>query len=133
MPLTILLPLVVFGIAGIVLMIRLLHPTPPLLFDTVEEVQRLWDHRNHNAKARQTHINPDRTCALVETDAGVGLVWSFGVDPVTRLLSDPFEVSETPAGLRLETGDFTAPTIDIALTSDEDRAKWRALLGGTRT
>lgn len=113
MPLSILLPLVIFGITGIVVLVRALRPTPPLLFLSAQQAAQVWDHRNHPANAQKVHLIPDNTCALVETASGPGLLWSFGVDPVTRLLNKHYVCSETQHGISIQTHNFTAPKINI--------------------
>jgi len=132
MPLSILLPLVVFGILGAVLAIKWLRITPDLVLKTPEQVLELWQHFNPDADAEQVHLNAVRSHALVETAQGLGVVWAFGADPVTRLLDADWEVRETPQGVRLITHDFTAPTIDIPLPHDVQRKQWRVLLESLR-
>jgi hypothetical protein len=128
MPLSILLPLVVFGILGAVLLINWLRPTPPLVLETPEQVQALWDHFNHEAPAEKVHLNAGRSHALVETGAGIGVLWSFGADPVSRLLGRAYTVRDTGTGICILTGDFTAPSIDIPLPHEVQRKEWRVLL-----
>ncbi len=132
MPLSILLPLVVFGIIGAVLLIRWLRPTPLLVLESPEDTARLWDHFNPDQPAGHVQLNSTRSHALVETDAGLGVVWSFGADPVTRPLQRGFRVESTAAGVRIRTGDFTAPVIDIPLPHDVQRKEWRVLLESKR-
>ena len=130
MPLSILLPLVVFGIAGIVLLIRLMRPTPPLIFTDEGHARAIWDHRNHDAPSTEIILNSAKTHALIETASGPGLLWSFGVDPVTRLLDHPFDLKDIKTGLRIVTHDFTAPNIDIPLPEATSRRRWTAILEG---
>lgn len=132
MPLTVLLPLVVFGIGGIVVLIRLMRPTPVLAIDGEDSARRIWNHRNHETPAEKLLINPAHSHALIETGAGPGILWAFGADPVTRLLNHPFDCQETRHGLRIVTHDFTAPAIDIPLPQDL-RAGWLDLLKGLAT
>jgi len=132
LPLTILLPFVVFGIIGAVLLINRLRPTPDLLLDTPDIAAGLWLHFNPDLPALRVHLNSIHSHALVETAAGVGVVWSFGADPVTRLLKPDCQVRDTKAGVRLKTGDFTAPAIDIPLADPVQRKAWRVLLEGRK-
>lgn len=130
MPLTLLLPIVILGIAGIFLLIRALNPTPDLTFTDPAMAQALWDHQNPDAAAQAVHITPGGRHVLIETAAGAGLLWSFGADPVTRTFDTAPEVAETATGLTLTTHDFTAPRIAIPLADPASRAKWTAILTG---
>ncbi|NOX39505.1 MAG: hypothetical protein GXP05_03055 [Alphaproteobacteria bacterium] len=133
MPLQVLLPLVVIGITAIVLLIRAMRPTPPLTFATTDQAKAVWDHRNHDHEATRAHLNLAQTHALIETRQGIGLLWSFGVDPVTRHFRPPVACRQTTKGLRLVTHDFTAPIIDIPLTDRDIRTTWQQLLtAGTK-
>jgi hypothetical protein len=132
MPFSVLLPLVVFGILGAVLLIKWLRLTPDLVLETPEQVLDLWQHFNPEIPARTVHLNAARSHALVETAGGLGVVWSFGADPMTRLLGTRWEVKETTQGVRLITHDFTAPAIDIPLPHDVQRKQWRILLESLR-
>ncbi len=128
MPLEILLPLVVLGISGIVLLIRLLRPTPDLRFDDTEVATVMWNHRNHDAPAIATHLNMAGSHALIETAKGCGLLWSFGADPVSRLLDHPFDLVEAGLHVQINTHDFTAPVIDIGFSDAAEQAEWVELL-----
>ena len=127
MPLEILLPLVIAGIVGGVGLVWLLQPTPPLVFTAREQAAEIWNRRNPDAPARSVHLNPAGSHALVETATGPGILWSFGADPVNRLLTPDCDIRETNGGLRITTHDFTAPRIDIPLDSTE-RRHWLDLL-----
>jgi len=129
MPLSILLPLVVFGIAGIVALISLLRPSPPLRLSSPEQARRIWNHRNPDNPARALHLNARATHALVETDKCPGLLWVFGIDPVTRELGEHTDIHTTGKGLHLRLHDVTAPTLDIPLTPEE-LPLWQAILKG---
>ena len=128
MPLSVLLPLVVVGIALIWGLVRWLQPTPPLRIRDETEARAIWHHRNPETPAQTARINPGRSHALVETGAGPGLVWAMGADPVTRLIPPGTRCVETATGLRLKTGDFTAPVIDIPLPDPRERAQWAEIL-----
>lgn len=127
MPLEILLPMVVIGITGVVLLIRWLRPTPDFRLDNNDKVANIWNHRNVDVAAKTVHLNAARTHALIETAQGFGLVWVFGADPVTRLLDHPFEVAPSSTGLRIQTHDFTAPRIDVVLSGGEI-TRWGEIL-----
>jgi hypothetical protein len=126
-PLEILLPMVVIGITGVVLLIRWLRPTPDLKLSDARQVAEIWTRRNPDIAVGAVHINGAQSHALVETAQGVGLVWVFGADPVTRLLDHPFDLEKNASGLRIRTHDFTAPHIDLALNATEI-TRWSDIL-----
>lgn len=128
MPLNILLPVVIAGIAGITLLILLLRPTPRLIFATADEAIEAWNRRNPFHPATRAMVNPAGTHALIVTETKPGLLWSMGADPVTRLLDMPFKLTEHNKGLVVRTDDVTAPRIAIPLHDAELRRNWRALL-----
>mgnify|MGYP006928173291 CR=1 FL=1 len=132
MPLSILLPFVVFGILGAVLLIKWLRPTPTLMLDSPEQARALWEHFNADVAVEAVHLASTRLHALVETKAGLGIVWSFGADPVTRALGKHYTVENIAGGVRIKTGDFTAPVIDVPLPHDVQRKEWRVLLESKR-
>jgi len=127
-PLEILLPLVILGIVGAVILIGLLRLTPDLVIETPDQAAALWAHFNPDIPAGTVHLNANRSHALIETPKGLGVVWSFGADPVTRLLHKGWSMTETAKGVRLITHDFTAPVIDIPLPHEVQRKEWRVLL-----
>lgn len=130
MPLQVLLPLVVIGIAAIVLLIRAMRPTPQLTFASPAQAKDIWNHRNHDCEATGARLNNAQTHALIQTRQGVGLLWAFGADPVTRHFRPPVACRQTSKGLRLVTHDFTAPLIDIPLTDEKNRYAWLQILSG---
>ncbi|MCB1366483.1 MAG: hypothetical protein KDK00_01860 [Rhodobacteraceae bacterium] len=130
MPLTLLLVFVVLGIAGIFLLIRALHPTPDLTFGDAAQASAIWDRQNPDMPARSLHIAPGGGHVLVETDAGPGLLWAFGADPVSRLFDTAPQLVDTGQGLTLITHDFTAPKVTIPLADPASRAAWAAILTG---
>lgn len=130
MPLSVLLPLVVVGIALIWWLVRWLQPTPALRIPDAGAALEIWHHRNPDIPARRARVNPGQSHALIDTDQGPGLVWALGADPVTRLIPPGATCSETEAGLRLKTGDFTAPSIHIPLPDPRERALWAEQLRG---
>lgn len=131
MPLSILLPLVVFGILLIVVLVRLMSPTPVLVLRSEPEAFAIWDRRHPDLPAHSALLDAGGRFAHVETDAGRGLIWTLGVDPVTRLLPETLRVSDTSKGLALDIGDFTAPRINLEIAGLAERAAWRLALEGT--
>lgn len=70
MPLSVLLPLVVVGITLIVVLVRLLAPTPPCRFATPDEAIAVWDRRHPDLPASAARLADDGAAALVETAGG---------------------------------------------------------------
>lgn len=132
MPLSVLLPLVVVGITLIVVLVRLLAPTPPCRFATPDEAIAVWDRRHPDLPASAARLADDGAAALVETAGGAGLVWTLGADPVTRL-AHGFTAREAADGLRLALHDFTAPNVRVHLADAADRAHWMTRLTGAPT
>jgi len=127
-PLAILLPLVVLGISAIVLLVRALKPTPPLVFSDPDMAREIWNHRRPNTPAQEVLLNFAGTHALVQTEEGTGILWSFGADPVARLLSASANWRQQGDVLTVRTGDFTAPKIKISLKEPSERTRWTSLL-----
>ena len=133
MPLVVLLPLVIVGVALIVALVRIFAPTAPLIFADIQTATDVWNHRRPRNAARQVFLNARKTHALVTTDKGAGLVWSFGVDPVTRLFTQETTWREKNGLLIISTGDFTAPRIRIPLEDARQRRQWTQILEDYRT
>lgn len=127
MPLEILAPMVVIGIAGIALMLHLsgLSRTQPL---TADRVTRDWLAQMPALPPLSVAFSDDSRTALIETAQGPGLLWVFGADTAARLFTDPPTLAETPDRLIVTTGDFTAPRVSIALAGAGDRQRWSGIL-----
>jgi hypothetical protein len=130
MPLSVLLPLVVFGITLIVVLVRVMAPTPALVLDDEGAVRAIWDRRHPDLPARAVRLDEAGHHALVLTEAGPGIVWTLGADPVTRVLPKGTRVRETGTGLLIDLGDFTAPRLSVALTMADARRDWARELEG---
>lgn len=130
MPLSILLPLVVFGIAGIVIMLHLLGQSRVAVLASEAEARAAWEREMDDDPARAVTLAHDAHAALIETEAGRhGIVFPVGEDTTARYL-DGARVVEVPGGLRIDLPDFTAPHIKLRLDAEEAR-RWPALIGVT--
>ena len=120
MPLSILLPLVVTGIAGITLMLHLMGYSRRAEIADSATARVLWLRQFPDLPPRDLRVARDRHAALVRTDRGPGLVWSLGADSTARLLTGA-EIHRRGGGLVLRLHDFTAPTVTLRLDADEAR------------
>jgi len=129
-PLGVLLPMVVLGIMGLALLIRVLRPTPPLRFSSPEVARNIWDRRNPDDPACDVQLDAAESAALITTRTGAGLLWSMGADPVARRFQSRCVCVETRTGLVVKTGDFTAPKIRLVLPDRDVRRRWCQILEG---
>lgn len=68
---------------------------------------------------------------LVETARGPAILWSFGADPVDRLLRKSAESMTSGLNIRIKTNDFTAPVITVPFEDTIQQTKWMKILKGT--
>lgn len=118
MPLSVLLLLVTGGIAAIAILLHLLGLSRPRVFADDAAVLAIWREEYPDIPARRVRLSRNRHFALLETDAGLGVVWPMGLDAAARLLLG-VEVDADPRGLHLSLPDFTAPDIRLKLDPDE--------------
>jgi len=130
MPLTILLPVVVLGILGIALLLHLLGLSKRLVIADKNHAAQLWAQHYPGLPAQAVIIADGNHQALVKTKDGPGLIWSMGADATCRLLAEAIVIQETRNGLKLRLGDYTAPTVRVALKQQTDRQRWLAELAG---
>ena len=126
MPLQILLPLVVGGIAAIAVILHLLGLSRPRRFDGVDDAMRAWRREQPDRPPTGAYLAGDGRAALITLDAGTGLVWCHGADTVARPLGGA-RITETAQGLRINLPDFAAPEVRCRLAR-EDREIWKKLL-----
>lgn len=122
MPLHILLLLVVGGIAGIAVLSHFLGLSSALTFPTKDAARDAWLRNRPEDQVLSVRLSDDHKAALIETELGIGLVWSVGADSTARLVHD-LKIEETPDGLRLVLGEYTAPSLTLCLKAEE-RAIW---------
>ncbi|MDJ0627920.1 MAG: hypothetical protein QNJ44_06640 [Rhodobacter sp.] len=118
MPLPILLGLVVGGIAGLVLLIHLLGYSKPLTLRSESAARRHWARHFPDDAVTDVTICASGSTALVETDHGPGLLWSFGTDTVARRLHSA-EARITDTGVTIRLPDFSAPRVDVRMGENE--------------
>jgi hypothetical protein len=123
MPLELLLPVVVLGIGGIVLLIHLFGFSQPCVLKDEATVANHWLRHFPGDEIISIVIDDTSRSALVDTGGGAGLIWSFGADTVARRL-ERSDIEETEAGFRVRFHDFTAPGHVIQL-SDDHHTAWR--------
>ncbi|WP_095588328.1 hypothetical protein [Actibacterium ureilyticum] len=128
MPLHVLLPLVVLGIAGITALLHLLGHSRQVVIRDADDAARMWRHHWPEDDVQSAQVAQDGHAALVQTAQGVGLVWALGADTSARLLTGA-TLAPCGAGLRVRLRDFTAPTVTLHLRPDEARA-WQTRIEG---
>ncbi|WP_298678798.1 hypothetical protein [uncultured Lentibacter sp.] len=126
MPLEILLPLVVLGIAGLGLALHLLGFSTPLRLTCEAHVRAAWL-REHPEDAPQTILlTQDGRAALLRLASGhLGLLRALGADTVAQYLGRAtWQI--TANGIKLTLPDFATQPLNIRLTEAE-RQDWLAL------
>ena len=128
MPLEILGPLVVLGIAGIAILTHVMGFSRPYTFADEEDARARWLREYEDDQVTAVTLSHDRHAALIETDHGPGIVWAMGADTAAKRLTAP-RLEPRPDGLRLRFRDFTAPAIRLRLDPSE-AAIWQDKLKG---
>ncbi|MCV2888072.1 hypothetical protein [Ruegeria aquimaris] len=123
MPLEILLILVIGGISAIAVILHLTGRSHRAVL-LPEDARAAWHRHFPDDMILGIAVARDGHAALIETEQGPGLLWSFGADTVGRHLRD-FDVMDHPHGLRVLFHDFTAPQVTLHLSPDE-RRDWQA-------
>ncbi|SLN09572.1 hypothetical protein ROG8370_00019 [Roseovarius gaetbuli] len=122
MPLSVLLPLVVCGIIGIAVILHLLGLSRPARLEGSARASAVWLREFPDAPPTRVILSHDGQAALIETEAGSGVVWAMGADTTARYLGGA-RIRRTAKGLRIDLPDFTAPHIRLRLDPDE-AAQW---------
>ena len=128
MPLEILLVLVVGGITGITVLLHLSGKSR-LRALTPESAQSEWLRHAPDDAIIDVTVAHDQRSALIRTETGNGLLWSFGADTVARRLLD-FDWIEHPEGFEFQFHDFATPKVIIHLDEFE-RPHWQHLMDPT--
>ncbi|MEQ8291107.1 MAG: hypothetical protein RIA08_02790 [Roseovarius sp.] len=126
MPLQILLPMVVIGIAGIVILLHLLGRSELARLEDEAAARRAWLREYPDTPPTRVILSHDRHAALIETAHGAGVVWPMGMDTTARYLRGA-EIHRTKDGLRVDLPDFAAPRIRLRL-NDEEADLWPTLM-----
>lgn len=126
MSLSLLLALVVGGIAGIVLLVHLTGGSARRRFpdDAVARAEWAASCPEHPARTVQTARSGDAVL-LTLASGEIGLMWSFGAEAVARVLRPGYirSCKRTAKGLALVLNDFDAPRLALTLT-DEEASDW---------
>lgn len=110
MPLELLLPLVVVGIAGIALLLHLTGHSRPFRLDDAATAAREWSRHFPQERPQAVHLAPG--AVLVETEFGVGLLRPFGADTIAHRIA---AMERSSTGLRIGFADWAAPDITLAV------------------
>ncbi|WP_037316682.1 hypothetical protein [Ruegeria halocynthiae] len=125
MPLEILLVLVVGGIVGVTVTLHLTGRSR--VRELTPDIARSeWLRHAPDDVIIDITVAHDRHSALIRTNSGNGLLWSFGADTVARHLLD-FDWMEHPQGFEVQFHDFGTPKVIIRLDEFE-RRHWRHLM-----
>lgn len=127
MQLSVLLPMVIAGIAGIALLLHLFGLSRPARLADATAARAAWLREFPEASPRQITLSEDHTAALIDTPDGHGIVWIIGADTTARYLREA-TIAPTARGLRIHLPDYTAPRIDLTLGKGE-AARRADLLG----
>lgn len=128
MPLDVLLLMVACGIAGIGLLLHLTGHSRCFDIDSADTARREWLRHNPEDSIREVTLAPGGRAALILTEAGAGLLWSFGADTVAHDLSRA-RIRPARTGLRVTFGDFASPAVTLRLPP-EARTQWAARIEG---
>ncbi|MEZ5751854.1 MAG: hypothetical protein R3D60_07770 [Paracoccaceae bacterium] len=120
MPLTILLPIVVLGIAGIAILLHLTGHSAPVILRDAAQVRREWARHFPADPPDAVWWTPE--VALVRLSDGFGLLGRMGADTVAHRLA---RLEPAPGGLRAGFADFAFPDRHLTL-SDSQRDEWLA-------
>lgn len=126
MPLHILLPIVVIGIAGITIFLHLSGHSKRLSLGNKASALAAWDRQWPDDPASEVKLCKDGHAALITSGKEAGLVWAFGADSVAHWLRGA-SVSENETGLRVSFGDFNSPRVDLTL-NDTEKGQWKAAI-----
>ena len=127
MPLELLGPLVVFGIAGLVWLVHLMGWTRSPQYADFAAAARTFSADFPAARVEDGALADDRRAALFATGEGVGFAGWLGDGPLTRHFrrGEVAGAAERGDRLSIETVDFGAPAFALRLSDAAERAKWR--------
>lgn len=122
MPLSILLPMVVIGIASIAVLLHVLGLSRAATLPDETAARTAWLREFPGHVPTRVLLCQNRSAALIETAQGRGVVWPMGADTTARYLTHA-RVKRSKSGLRIAQPDYTAPIIHLKLEPDE-AARW---------
>lgn len=126
MPLSILVPMVVLGIAGIAFLTWWLGLSTPARFADEDAARAGWLDEFPDDPPLRITLCHNHSAALIDTAEGHGIVWPMGADTTARYLTGA-RLTPTKTGLRIDLPDYTAPHIHLTLSPDE-ATRWPALI-----
>ena len=132
MPLQILGPLVVFGILGIAALLHFTGHSRAMTLHSADQALEQFARQFPDIRATSALLSSDSHAALITSDQGPALLWSFGQDTTARMITDQAKVTPTAKGLKFHLADFSAPAVAVTL-NDPDRARWQATLAAKDT
>lgn len=129
MPLSILLPMVIFGIGGIAVLLHLLGLSKPLVLDSEAKARTAWLREFPEDDPTRITLCKGGAAAMIEAPPGFGIVWAMGADTTARYLTGA-QITRTAQGLRIDLPDYTAPHISLMVDAVEADS-WAKLLKET--
>jgi hypothetical protein len=126
MPLSILIALVVGGIAGIAVLTWAFGLSAPHRFSDKADARAAFAREYPDAAVTDISLCKTGTAALLRTEQGLAIVWPMGSDTTARMLQDA-GVRRRANGLTLKLPDYTAPRINLRLDPEEAEA-WANLI-----
>ncbi len=126
MPLSVLVPMVVLGIAGIAALLHLLGLSAQAPLDSDDAAGAAWLREFPDDPPLRILRCATQAAALVETAKGRGIVWPMGADTTARYL-DGARIAPMATGLVVHLPDVTAPKIRLVLAAQEAAAWGRQL------
>ncbi|APG48388.1 hypothetical protein [Phaeobacter porticola] len=129
MPLEILVAMVLIGTLAIAILLHMTGRSAPVLM-TQERAAQAWHRHDPDSRILKTLPSTNRRAALIETNAGLGLVWCFGADTIARPLLGS-HLTNHPKGLRVSFADFATPSVLLHLTEVE-KVEWRQHISAAR-
>lgn len=127
MSLTVLIALVVAGIAGVALLIHTTGLSQPRRFTTEAEARAAWTREFPLTDVTGVTLCRSGRAALIATPSDPGVVWPMGADSTARGLTNA-RVTPREGGLTLHLPDYAAPTVRLHLDPDEI-ALWAERIG----
>lgn len=125
MSLTVLIGLVVAGIALIALLLHLTGRSRRRSLDQ-DSARGEWLRHFPGDDIREIVVSNDGHAAILLTDEGPGLLWAFGADTVGRRLQD-FDLIEDGDSLLVQFHDFATPSVRLTL-DDFEKTHWTNLM-----
>ncbi len=124
MSLELTLIIVVFGIAGVVLLVHLTGGSAKVRLNERAIVLDKWHGEFPYISAKNALLDPDYNAALIDLmDGRTGILWAFGNDVVGRVLESG-KLGIRKNKLIIDLPDFTAPHLVIRIDDPATRLAW---------